>query len=377
MLSYVNISEMEEENVSTSKMVKETYNCERVNTGDWKIKDEWNVPDESSGEAVHDDWEKGMVRNPAHLDGKMGKDYKKAVTRFTKFIQFLNADIFGSGTNNVMYRGQKNSKWPLLPGILREEVQQNIYMLLGKEIPDCGEETLRDILFNYEKTMFSKFVRHARRIINENHTPMEWYCLAQHHGLPTRLLDWTNDPLIALWMAVENSDPNTDNYDGAIYAITPTPKKDAAHEKNLRHWNDGCINEYFKTLLMPDSVQRDEVDVLKSDFLNNETIKILTPQDIHIRQFTQASCFTFHTPAAYVEGGSDYLASLKDDGDSTATCDITHIYDTKELIIKAGEKKYFRTFLITMNYYRWTIYPDIENLAKGLKKTYCVQRKPK
>ena len=46
----------------------------------------------------------------------------------------------------------------------------------------------------------------------------EWLFLAQHYGLPTRLLDWSSNPLVALFFAVEKND----EVDGAVYMVKHT-----------------------------------------------------------------------------------------------------------------------------------------------------------
>jgi len=49
----------------------------------------------------------------------------------------------------------------------------------------------------------------------------EWLSVAQHHGLPTRMLDWSYNPLVALFFAAEKH-PDSD---GKVFALRAVRKK--------------------------------------------------------------------------------------------------------------------------------------------------------
>lgn len=92
----------------------------------------------------------------------------------------------------ILFRGQ-DTQSPLLPKIARRDPRKNTKSI--------------------EKEMLEEFRRrlaYLDKVANMDDWDLLVY--AQHYGLATRLLDWTTNPLAALWFACENGDDSSDGY---------------------------------------------------------------------------------------------------------------------------------------------------------------------
>ena len=116
-------------------------------------------------------------------------DVRSAVSELVPYSGFGNWTVF---------RGQKNIEWEVKPTIARAPfLPEGLYT--GKNNVNRVERWLFGNFSDAAAALVPAWVRQG----SDREQSWKLLILAQHHGLPTRLLDWTRYPLIGLYFAVE------------------------------------------------------------------------------------------------------------------------------------------------------------------------------
>lgn len=173
-----------------------------------------------------------------------------------------------------------------------------------------------------------------------------WLFLAQHVGLPTRLLDWTESMMVAVYFALQESDP-------VVWMLDPISLNNSSLEKDKQRddyvfpltWfrpPDGSVN--LGSINIQGAWETDKPGVPKP-------VAIL-PTNIHPRMSVQKSCFTIH-------------GKIKKPLTQMIRPPILVKYTLHKNNIEA-----MRHDVLKMGITHSILFPDLDGLAKELRDTY-------
>jgi hypothetical protein len=222
--------------------------------------------------------------------------------------------LTGHSCQALWWRGQSRSDWKLLAGI------------------DRGKRRRQ------EKEIVMRFCAGAR--VRCSTCPPEgdvaaWLYLMQHHGLPTRLLDWTQSFLVAAYFAC-NQNPKVD---GVIWALDPFGLNySQLGKRSIVHQDNGAYKGIFS-------------DAFSGNLPNVNKVLAVFSMDTNLRMMHQHSRFTIH-------GVGTELESLPDADQFLS-----------RLVIPAISKASIMSELQAMCITESHLFPDLEHLAKEVKES--------
>lgn len=214
------------------------------------------------------------------------------ITSVEEFITHI-FDYAKNNPHELWYRGHRSQDWKLRPSLFREEVL---------DMPDDGSvHPIKYKNFMDFNVALKQFRDELRETIQDDRLNLFHYTfLAQHYGMPTPALDWSTDPLIALYFAVDGFEYRNEDEFPVVYILNPS----RLNENSAMYYTDG--NRAIREVYCVDNANDKIFEKCFSD-MNNTPFHIMpfavkSDYDLKSQRISrQSGVFTLHE-ARYFKG---------------------------------------------------------------------------
>jgi len=230
-----------------------------------------------------------------------------------------------------LWRGHGNLAWSLRAEVFRP-------------LPDGRRYDERALLHNFLAQADS------RRPNCPQHTDsVGWLLLARRAGLPTRLLDWTRNPLVALYFACL-PDPAQPDADGCVWAVDPAVlNAPITGRRALAGADDRTVRRLFQAAF-PGTDQEPEADSVAAIRLRDHDPRTLAQQGAH---------------------------TIHQDGKDMTELDYRYVNDPvqpnpvwrRAFVVPRTHKRHLLDMLASVGIQRSTLFFDLDTLADDIKRT--------
>ena len=247
---------------------------------------------------------------------------EQKIENLDELLQFVSSLNKQHGLH-LWYRGVENERFGLIPTIQRSKER-----------------------IESERFLTNDFYIRTKQILEkapEKKNYAAWVSMMQHYGLPTRLLDWSQSPLIAVFFATENC-YTTPSVDACIWVLVPGKLNEQEGFGNCIYPLDA---DTAQEMLLPAFKHRGHNEAL------NDKIIACRSTENNLRMYSQQANFTIHNSLRKLE----------------EVCDEETLY---KMIIPANRRAYFLESLRVFGITEGFVYPDPDHISSDLKQLYGI-----